>query len=94
MWKLGIIGGSGLYAIDGLADARWVAVESPWGAPSDAVLTGRPRHEGRTVHEALLNAYESAPFDYGPEVPAELAALCNAATSRDRAARPAPSRAC
>ncbi|MEL7216366.1 MAG: S-methyl-5'-thioadenosine phosphorylase [Pseudomonadota bacterium] len=39
--KLGIIGGSGLYDIDGLEDATWVTVETPWGAPSDACLTGR-----------------------------------------------------
>jgi 5'-methylthioadenosine phosphorylase len=43
-WTIGIIGGSGLYAIDGLADARWISVESPWGAPSDAVLAGRIGH--------------------------------------------------
>lgn len=40
-WKIGIIGGSGLNAIDGLEQARWVRVESPWGEPSDAILTGR-----------------------------------------------------
>ncbi len=40
MTKLGIIGGSGLYDIPGLQDAEWVEVASPWGAPSDAVLTG------------------------------------------------------
>ena len=38
--KLGVIGGSGVYAVDGLEDARWEEVESPWGAPSDAVLCG------------------------------------------------------
>jgi len=38
---LGVIGGSGLYAIDGLEEARWHTVESPWGAPSDQLLTGR-----------------------------------------------------
>ncbi len=37
---LGIIGGSGLYQIDGLADTRWVEMASPFGKPSDAVLTG------------------------------------------------------
>ncbi len=37
---LGVFGGSGLYAIEGLEDAEWVTVESPWGAPSDAVLCG------------------------------------------------------
>ena len=39
--KIGVIGGSGVYQIDGLADANWVTVESPFGAPSDALLTGR-----------------------------------------------------
>ncbi|MEL6197541.1 MAG: S-methyl-5'-thioadenosine phosphorylase [Pseudomonadota bacterium] len=38
---IGVIGGSGLYAIEGLEDAAWVSVDSPWGAPSDQVLTGR-----------------------------------------------------
>ena len=38
---LGIIGGSGVYEIDGLADARWQKVETPWGAASDDLLTGR-----------------------------------------------------
>ena len=37
---IGVIGGSGVYEIDGLRDARWQTVESPWGAPSDAILTG------------------------------------------------------
>jgi 5'-methylthioadenosine phosphorylase len=37
---IGIIGGSGIYDIDGLEDARWVTVDSPWGTPSDAILTG------------------------------------------------------
>ncbi len=38
---LGVIGGSGLYEIDGLQDAEWQVVDSPWGEPSDHVLTGR-----------------------------------------------------
>ncbi len=37
---IGIIGGSGLYEIDGLSDAAWQTVETPWGAPSDRILTG------------------------------------------------------
>ena len=37
---LGIIGGSGLYDIPGLENPTWVDVETPWGAPSDAILTG------------------------------------------------------
>jgi 5'-methylthioadenosine phosphorylase len=65
-WKLGIIGGSGLYALDSLENPHWQAVESPWGAPSDAVLTGTiggielvflPRHgRGHRVPPHLLNA--------------------------------------
>ncbi len=56
---IGIIGGSGLYRIDGLTEARWIEVDSPWGAPSDAILTGRlngvqmaflPRHGRGHVH--------------------------------------------
>jgi len=37
---LGIIGGSGVYALDGLKDVRWVEVASPFGRPSDALLHG------------------------------------------------------
>jgi 5'-methylthioadenosine phosphorylase len=37
---IGIIGGSGLYSIDGLVDTRWETVESPFGQPSDQLLTG------------------------------------------------------
>ena len=37
---LAIIGGSGLYELPGLVDTAWVAVDTPWGAPSDQILTG------------------------------------------------------
>ncbi len=37
---LGIIGGSGVYDIDGLENSRWEEVTSPWGPPSDALLRG------------------------------------------------------
>jgi len=40
-WTIGILGGSGLYAIDALEDQNWITVETPWGAPSDQLLTGR-----------------------------------------------------
>ena len=43
---IGIIGGSGLYQIDGLADVAWRRVESPFGPTSDefcfATLDGQP----------------------------------------------------
>ncbi|MCP3735240.1 S-methyl-5'-thioadenosine phosphorylase [Sphingomonas sp. RP10(2022)] len=43
-WHIGIIGGSGLYDVEGIEDGRWVTVASPWGQPSDAIFTGRVGH--------------------------------------------------
>jgi 5'-methylthioadenosine phosphorylase len=37
---LGVLGGSGVYELDGLENARWEKVESPFGAPSDELLFG------------------------------------------------------
>jgi 5'-methylthioadenosine phosphorylase len=39
--SIGVIGGSGLYEIEGLASVEEVRVETPFGAPSDAYLVGR-----------------------------------------------------
>ena len=65
-WTIGVIGGSGLYAIDALDDPCWTPIASPWGAPSDALLTGRiagvrfvflPRHgRGHAIAPGELNA--------------------------------------
>ena len=66
--KIGVIGGSGVYQIDGLADATWVTVESPFGAPSDALLTGRlddvemvflPRHGRGHIHSPSSVPYRA-----------------------------------
>ena len=38
--KIGIIGGSGVYDMEGLENAAWVDVATPWGTPSDQLLTG------------------------------------------------------
>jgi len=38
--KLGVIGGSGLYEIDGLSDVEEVKVKTPFGDPSDAIVLG------------------------------------------------------
>lgn len=40
-WKLGVIGGSGLYDLEEMEDGAWVEINSPWGAPSDAVRVGK-----------------------------------------------------
>ena len=57
------------------------------GATLHNVLTGRARHLGMTLYDVLLSARESAPFAYEPDVPAELAAICNKAMRRDPADR-------
>jgi 5'-methylthioadenosine phosphorylase len=40
-WVIGVIGGSGLYEIDGLEHAEQESVDTPWGPPSDALVKGR-----------------------------------------------------
>jgi len=39
-WRVGLIGGTGLYQIDSLTRTAWVEVKTPFGAPSDRLLTG------------------------------------------------------
>jgi len=65
---IGIIGGSGVYEIDGLKDAKWVEVTSPFGTPSDALLTGElggvkmvflPRHGRGHVHSPSTVPYRA-----------------------------------
>ena len=66
--KIGIIGGSGLYDIDGLENPIWVKQNTPWGAPSDEILTGRlhgvemaflPRHGRGHVHSPTTVPYRA-----------------------------------
>ena len=65
---IGVIGGSGVYDIDGLEQAKWVSVDGPWGAPSDQILTGRlggvkmaflPRHGRGHVHAPTSVPYRA-----------------------------------
>ncbi len=37
-WVLGILGGSGLYDIEGLDNPQWIEIDTPWGEPSEAIL--------------------------------------------------------
>jgi len=37
---IGIIGGSGIYEVEGLENPQWVRIDSPFGAPSDSLLIG------------------------------------------------------
>lgn len=62
---LGIIGGSGIYHLEGLTDMHWEKVQSPFGEPSDDLLFGRlngeqlvflPRHgRGHTLSPSDIN---------------------------------------
>ncbi len=40
MTVIGVLGGSGVYELDALEDARWEKIDSPFGPPSDALLRG------------------------------------------------------
>jgi 5'-methylthioadenosine phosphorylase len=63
--RIGIIGGTGLYNIEGFTKQKWVRVKTPFGAPSDALLTGAlagrevvflPRHgRGHRILPSELN---------------------------------------
>ncbi len=63
--RIGIIGGSGLYHIEGFTNQKWVKVKTPFGNPSDELLTGQlagrevvflPRHaRGHKLLPSELN---------------------------------------
>ena len=64
-WCIGVLGGSGLYDITEFEDAQWIAVDTPWGSPSDEIRVGRiagrkfaflPRHgRGHRTSPGHLN---------------------------------------
>jgi 5'-methylthioadenosine phosphorylase len=63
--RIGIIGGTGLYNIEGFTNQKWVTVKTPFGKPSDQFLTGKiagrevvflPRHgRGHRILPTELN---------------------------------------
>ncbi len=63
--RIGIIGGSGLYHLEGFSHQKWVKFNTPFGPPSDELLTGRlagrdvvflPRHaRGHRILPSELN---------------------------------------
>ena len=65
MTVLGVLGGSGVYELEGLRGARWEPIDSPFGAPSDALLRGEidgleyvflPRHgRGHRIPPSEIN---------------------------------------
>ena len=63
--KLGIIGGSGLYKMDGFEKTKWKKINTPWGKPSDEILIAKlgkeeicfiPRHSrGHKINPTNIN---------------------------------------
>ena len=63
--KLGIIGGSGLYKMDGFEKSKWKKINTPWGKPSDEILIAKsgneeicfiPRHSrGHKINPTNIN---------------------------------------
>tara|TARA_Y100000591_G_scaffold181707_1_gene156931 strand:- start:148 stop:1026 length:879 start_codon:yes stop_codon:yes gene_type:complete len=63
--KLGIIGGSGLYKMDGFEKSKWKKINTPWGRPSDEILIAKlgkeeicfiPRHSrGHKINPTNIN---------------------------------------
>ena len=65
---IGIIGGSGLYDMDGLEQVEWLAMSSPFGSPSDDIMVGwlggiklvfLPRHGRGHVHSPSAINYRA-----------------------------------
>ena len=64
-YRIGVIGGSGLYHMEGFTKQKWVKIKTPFGSPSDDLLTGRlagreivflPRHgRGHRILPSELN---------------------------------------
>ena len=63
--KLGIIGGSGLYKMEGFEKTKWKKINTPWGTPSDEILQASigkeeicfiPRHSrGHKINPTNIN---------------------------------------
>ena len=63
--KLGIIGGSGLYKMEGFENPKWKKIKTPWGQPSDKILMAKlgkeeicflPRHaRGHKINPSNIN---------------------------------------
>src|SRR5271156_2354583 len=64
-YRIGIIGGTGLYDIEGFRNQSWVKIKTPFGSPSEDLLTGKlggrdvvflPRHgRGHKILPSELN---------------------------------------
>ena len=94
--KIGIIGGTGLYQIEGLKDIREVDIDTPFGKPSDSIVLGKlegvgvaflPRHgkghrisPGEIPSRANIYALKSLGVEYN-------IAICSAGSFKDKVGR-------
>ena len=94
--KIGIIGGTGLYQIEGLKDIREVDIDTPFGRPSDSIVLGKlegvgvaflPRHgkghrisPGEIPSRANIYALKSLGVEY-------IIAICSAGSFKDEVGR-------
>ena len=65
-WTIGIIGGSGLYDVDGIEGGEWVDVASPWGQPSDQCFVGHVGHVKAVFLPRHGRGHRISPSDLNP----------------------------
>ena len=65
-WTIGIIGGSGLYDVDGVEGGEWVEVASPWGEPSDQCFVGHVGHVKAVFLPRHGRGHRISPSDLNP----------------------------
>ena len=58
--KLGIIGGSGLYKMEGFEKTKWKKVKTPWGNPSDEILIANLNAFGSLI--SVVISLNNIPF--------------------------------
>ena len=91
--KIGVIGGTGLYDIEGMSDIEEVDITTPFGKPSDSITIGRlegvgiaflPRHgKGHRISPTEIPARANiyALKSLGVE---QIIAICSAGSLRKR----------
>jgi 5'-methylthioadenosine phosphorylase len=52
--KLGIIGGSGLYKMEGFEKTKWKKIKTPWGKPSDEILIAKLGGKKFVLYQDIL----------------------------------------
>ena len=72
--RIGVIGGSGVYSMDALADVQEIVLDTPFGAPSDAYVVGT-LHGQRVAFLASWTTGGPTPVSWGGSKPSGWAPL-------------------